>query len=510
MIPGSGDCCQDACQGDSYGVEACRLSTSQHFIGDDLPLDGDSDYSYGDYPYGDYPHEDHPHDDDLNGDNDYSYGNYPYGDYPHEDYPRTIYPSELASSFNCQNPEYILEDTCVVEHPDYIGDGWCDWNLGGDDWFGSSYHHNVEACGYDGGDCCQTTCQGTLCGQNGYHCQDPNATTAASLYSNNYPGDEYPGVGESNGNTSDESSSAPPTSSSLAAENDPPPPSPAGRARELTNEDSGAQTLYTALEDIVANACKDEMARCFEDESGPCGRLFMVGSASLASSPLQNLLKCIRDFDGNGVLPTSYLDGMDGEHGECIAQNCRVEYMQCHVSMDCFLGTGTNALRQLLDECHASFCTFTAMPTASPTLRPTLAGGNAAIGFIIEADGKQFKMEHKQITAGNLGGERTRCYGAITLNIAFAWRPLIYGPPLPQNHLARGRRRPLLWAGGGRATAAAGRFWLLAGPYCAYQAAPVRLALGGGPNPFSGTCVGGAGGGAGGLKGGGKARTGYY
>jgi hypothetical protein len=161
--------------------------------------------------------------------------------------------------------------------------------------------------------------------------------------------------------------------------------------------------LYTALEDIVANACEDEMARCFEDEPGPCGRLFMVGSASLASSPLQNLLKCIRDFDGNGVLPTSYLDGMDGEHGECIAQNCRVEYMQCHVSMDCFLGTGTNALRQLLDECAASFCTFTAMPTASPTLRPTLAGGNAAIGFIIEADGKQFKMEHKQITAGNLG-----------------------------------------------------------------------------------------------------------
>ena len=47
----------------------------------------------------------------------------------------------------------------------------------------------------------------------------------------------------------------------------------------------------------MANACEDEMARCFEDEPGPCGRLFMVGSASLASGPLQNLLKCTRAHD---------------------------------------------------------------------------------------------------------------------------------------------------------------------------------------------------------------------
>jgi hypothetical protein len=356
-------------------MEAHPSTTSPSLNVDDLP--------YG--PYGDYPS---------------------YDDYPH--YDQEVFlgmPTGLVSSFNCQNPEHLIEETCVVEYVEYIGDGWCDWNLGSDDWFGSSRHHNVEVCGYDGGDCCQTTCQGSLCGQNGYHCQDPNATTTASLY----PGDEYgylpenpdnpyPSVGESDEYTSDDSSSAPPTSPSvMTAES-----SPAVRVRELT--DSGSQKLYAALENIVDNACADEMARCFEDESGSCGRLFMVGSASLASDTLQDLLRCIREFDGNSVLEAMVLlDGMDGEHGECIAQNCRAEYMQCHVSMDCFLGTGTNALRQQLDECAASFCTFTPMPTASPTLRPTAADGDAAIGFIIEANGKQFKIEHKQITAGNLG-----------------------------------------------------------------------------------------------------------
>jgi hypothetical protein len=383
---------------------------------------------------------------------DYPYGSYdPMADYPYvyddeSDGPSGM-PTGLVSTFNCQNPEYLLEATCVVEYPEYIGDGWCDWNLGGDDWFGSSHHHNVEACGYDGGDCCRTTCQGALCGQNGYHCQDPNATTTtASLYPNDYPGEEEsPSVGGSEETTSGGSSSVPPTPSTGAPTaaaassedeatfypNDypgedypnvdgseettsggsspaPPTPStgaptasPGARARALA-DDAGSQTLYAALEDIVATACADEMARCFEDKSGACGRLFLVGSASLASDTLQDLLKCIRDFDGDGVLPTSYLDGMNEEQGECIAQNCRAEYMECHVSMDCFLGTKTNALRQRLDEC-AQFCTFTPMPTVSPTLRPTAGGGDDAIGFIIEADGKQFRMEYKQITAGNLG-----------------------------------------------------------------------------------------------------------
>ena len=70
----------------------------------------------------------------------------------------------------------------------------------------------------------------------------------------------------------------------------------------------------------MANKCADEMERCFEDTSGVCSRLFMVGSASLTSDILQDLLKCIQDFDDTGVLPKSYLDGVDEERVQCIAQ----------------------------------------------------------------------------------------------------------------------------------------------------------------------------------------------
>jgi hypothetical protein len=129
----------------------------------------------------------------------------------------------------------------------------------------------------------------------------------------------------------------------------------------------------------------------------------MVGSASLTSDILQDLLKCIQDFDDTDVLPKSYLDGVDEERGQCIAQFCRTEYLQCQISMDCFLGIETNSIRQQLDECAAEFCTFTSVPTASPTLRPTAAGGDGAVGLIMEAGGKQFKMDYEHITAGNLG-----------------------------------------------------------------------------------------------------------
>ncbi|CAM9612760.1 unnamed protein product [Phaeothamnion confervicola] len=54
---------------------------------------------------------------------------------------------------------------CCVYHPGSVGDGICDT---GD--------YNTEACEWDGADCCPMTCNATttLCGDQGYDCQDPD------------------------------------------------------------------------------------------------------------------------------------------------------------------------------------------------------------------------------------------------------------------------------------------------------------------------------------------------
>ena len=43
------------------------------------------------------------------------------------------------------------------------GDGTCDRSM------------NTEACAFDGGDCCASTCQGVVCGSRGFDCADPEA-----------------------------------------------------------------------------------------------------------------------------------------------------------------------------------------------------------------------------------------------------------------------------------------------------------------------------------------------
>jgi hypothetical protein len=93
------------------------------------------------------------------------------------------YECGVEAPFNCQDPseptsapvptQPPLEDiypNCVVENPEWVGDGWCD----------SDGDYNTEACGYDGGDCCETTCvsNGEIeCGVNApYVCVDPSQT----------------------------------------------------------------------------------------------------------------------------------------------------------------------------------------------------------------------------------------------------------------------------------------------------------------------------------------------
>ena len=52
---------------------------------------------------------------------------------------------------------------CDVTYPNWLGDGHCD----------TGWHYNTAVCGWDGGDCCLSTCQDYSlyeCGHNGYDC----------------------------------------------------------------------------------------------------------------------------------------------------------------------------------------------------------------------------------------------------------------------------------------------------------------------------------------------------
>lgn len=61
---------------------------------------------------------------------------------------------------------------CDVVVPGWVGDGWCDGAYG---------NYNTEACGYDGGDCCECDCDDDAlydCGIAGYDCRDPSSSCA--------------------------------------------------------------------------------------------------------------------------------------------------------------------------------------------------------------------------------------------------------------------------------------------------------------------------------------------
>jgi hypothetical protein len=69
------------------------------------------------------------------------------------------------SSYVCLDPEASYG--CFVEYPDWVGDGYCDYD---------SYGYNTPQCNYDNGDCCKESCIPTYfeCGSNGFVCVDPN------------------------------------------------------------------------------------------------------------------------------------------------------------------------------------------------------------------------------------------------------------------------------------------------------------------------------------------------
>lgn len=79
--------------------------------------------------------------------------------------------------FECLDPnasDYGTISNCSVTVPSWIGDGVCDEGLIMD----GLQDFNTDACGWDGGDCCQSTCHDGAdyaCAHVGYSCRDPNA-----------------------------------------------------------------------------------------------------------------------------------------------------------------------------------------------------------------------------------------------------------------------------------------------------------------------------------------------
>lgn len=82
--------------------------------------------------------------------------------------------------YYCQNPdldEYIDSDECTVSDKTRVGDGRCDAGV---------EVYNSAACNWDGGDCCEQTCDERYayfdCGDPAYpyDCQNPDVDTAAS------------------------------------------------------------------------------------------------------------------------------------------------------------------------------------------------------------------------------------------------------------------------------------------------------------------------------------------
>jgi hypothetical protein len=72
--------------------------------------------------------------------------------------------------FQCLDPTITERfPQCAADPVSYVGDGWCDYDG----------VYNTNACNWDGGDCCLTTCTRTAryeCGENNFVCRNPNAT----------------------------------------------------------------------------------------------------------------------------------------------------------------------------------------------------------------------------------------------------------------------------------------------------------------------------------------------
>jgi subtilisin family serine protease len=75
----------------------------------------------------------------------------------------------------------ITYSACKVDYPNYIGDGYCDFNAA---------RYNEAVCDFDGGDCCENTCLtgSEECNSNGYSCSDTDPLNKYFVVLNQFPG----------------------------------------------------------------------------------------------------------------------------------------------------------------------------------------------------------------------------------------------------------------------------------------------------------------------------------
>ncbi|MFZ9888567.1 MAG: hypothetical protein ACO3JL_13800, partial [Myxococcota bacterium] len=151
---------------------------------------------------------------------------------------------------DCRDPAYPDDETSMacLAPVEWLGDGYCDDSA------------NEEACAWDEGDCCPSTCEaGTYpCGENGYRCLDPDVAPDAGTGlpadddtdAGRMPGEEP--VGEvdagalaggddtraNDADTDDKTNASPPTEDGAEVASE-------GRDREQT--DSGSATCSSSL-----------------------------------------------------------------------------------------------------------------------------------------------------------------------------------------------------------------------------------------------------------------------
>ena len=77
-------------------------------------------------------------------------------------------PAATTQQPSATTPAATTQRECLVYVASHVGDGFCDFD------------YNSDACGWDNGDCCASTCDGNYCGTTVFACVDPNATDAGT------------------------------------------------------------------------------------------------------------------------------------------------------------------------------------------------------------------------------------------------------------------------------------------------------------------------------------------
>ena len=85
--------------------------------------------------------------------------------------------------FQCSDPnatDFGAASDCTVAHPSWLGDAYCDAS---ESEGAAASPYNSQACAWDGGDCCESTCleeeAAYACGTAPYACADPDASESS-------------------------------------------------------------------------------------------------------------------------------------------------------------------------------------------------------------------------------------------------------------------------------------------------------------------------------------------